>query len=437
MNNYPLYLKQKLFSKVSEMSSCKDQFVLRPGKDFTRDRKLNFESTLKVMLSMGGSTLSKELLDLFGFDLDRVSVSAFVQQRKKLLPYAFKHLFYNFLQECSFEKCYKGYRLIAFDGSSLSIPYDKSKTDTHYETDYHPKGFNYMHMNAMYDVCNKVYLEARLQLDKTKGECSFLDDMVDQSDIKEPVIVLADRGYESFKSLAHITEKGWKYAIRIKDSGSTGILSAVDLPDEEEYEMVVTYDLTHKKAQAVIDELPNYKFLPSSSKFDLIETPDRYYYTLSFRIARFKLSEDSYEIIVTNLDSKEFPSSELKLLYFKRWGIETSFRELKYSVGLTNFHAKSAAGILQEVFCRLIMYNFSSMITLHVIIKKRGNTYGYKANFDVAVHICKYLISPKGDAKPPDVEALIRQHVHPIRPGRTSPRSVRPRRAVGFNYRVS
>ena len=30
----------------------------------------------------------------------------------------------------------------------------------------------------------------------------------------------------------------------------------------------------------------------------------------------------------------------IKELYHMRWGIETSFRELKYAIGLTSFHSK-------------------------------------------------------------------------------------------------
>ncbi|NOJ73972.1 transposase [Paenibacillus alvei] len=39
-----------------------------------------------------------------------------------------------------------------------------------------------------------------------------------------------------------------------------------------------------------------------------------------------------------------------------RWGIETSFRALKYIVGLTNFHAKKRESITQKIFARMILY---------------------------------------------------------------------------------
>lgn len=55
---------------------------------------------------------------------------------------------------------------------------------------------------------------------------------------------------------------------------------------------------------------------------------------------------------MTNLDSGEFPPEESKKLYGMRWGIETSFRDLKYTVGLLHFHSKKVEYILQEIFGR-------------------------------------------------------------------------------------
>ena len=88
---------------------------------------------------------------------------------------------------------------------------------------------------------------------------------------------------------------------------------------------------------------------------------------LAFRIVRFKLSDNSYETIITNLDRFSFSSHKLKELYHLRWGIETSFRELKYAIGLTSFHAKKVEYIKQEIFARLTLYNYCELITTHVM----------------------------------------------------------------------
>ncbi len=61
---------------------------------------------------------------------------------------------------------------------------------------------------------------------------------------------------------------------------------------------------------------------------------------MSFRIVRFVLPSGDYETVMTNLSGADFPPEEIKSVYHMRWGIETSFSALEYTVGLTNFHAK-------------------------------------------------------------------------------------------------
>ena len=134
-------------------------------------------------------------------------------------------------------------------------------------------------------------------------------------------------------------------------------------------------------------------------------------------------------------DTQIFPPMELKKLYAMRWGIESSSRKLKYTVGLLHFHAKKVEHIYQEVFARLIMYNFTELITSPVIIQKADAKYGYKANFTVAVHVCRQFFL--GNVSPPDVEAVIRRNISPIRPGRSSPRNMTVKHTVSFLYRVA
>lgn len=62
-------------------------------------------------------------------------------------------------------------------------------------------------------------------------------------------------------------------------------------------------------------------------------------YYLSFRVVRFKLTEYSYEVLLTNLSEDEFSVVDLKELYAMRWRIETFFRDLKYSLALSYFHS--------------------------------------------------------------------------------------------------
>lgn len=120
-----------------------------------------------------------------------------------------------------------------------------------------------------------------------------------------------------------------------------------------------------------------------------------------------------------------------------RWGIETSFRELKYAVGLTGFHAKKREYIIQEIWAHLILYNFCEIIPAHISIRECTTKHTYQINYTFAIHICRYFISKMAEKSPPDVEALISKEILPVRPGRHDPRKVGHKKAVSFLYRVA
>lgn len=437
MVNYPAYVKDKLTSIIKEMALSPELFVKSPGRDFTRNRKLTFESVIQLLLSMGGNSIYKELLDYFEYDTDTVSSSAFVQQREKILPFALEFLLNEFTNSFDNQKTYNGYKLFAVDGSDLNIAHNPKDSDTYFRSSPGSKGFNLLHLNAMYDLCNKLYIDVCMQAGKKGHEYRALTDMVDRSKVDGNVIVIADRGYESYNVFAHIEQKEWKYVVRVKDINSNGILSGIKLPAIDEFDKVITRSLTRKQTNEVKAHPELYKIIPKKSPFDYLDLHKDKFYPISFRIVRFKISENTYESIITNLDASDFPAEEIKKLYHMRWGIETSFRELKYALGLTSFHSKKVEYIIQEVFARLIMYNFCLIITLHVIIEQKPTKYGYQVNFTVAIQICRYFFRRLDNVHPPDVEALIQKNILPIRKGRKDPRKIRHKTTISFNYRVA
>ena len=124
-------------------------------------------------------------------------------------------------------------------------------------------------------------------------------------------------------------------------------------------------------------------------------------------------------------------------IYHLRWGIETSFRELKYAIGLTNFHARKVDYIKQEVFARLLLYNYCGMITTHVIEKMKNNEKTKQVNFTIAIYMGREFLRQKHNLSPPDVIKLIEKYTLPVRPGRKDPRKVKPQASVSFLYRVA
>lgn len=47
----------------------------------------------------------------------------------------------------------------------------------------------------------------------------------------------------------------------------------------------------------------------------------------------------------------------MKKLYHLRWGIESSFRKLKYDLGCIQFHSKQDNFIEMEIYAHMIMFN--------------------------------------------------------------------------------
>ncbi|WP_416387133.1 transposase [Coprococcus comes] len=128
---------------------------------------------------------------------------------------------------------------------------------------------------------------------------------------------------------------------------------------------------------------------------------------------------------------------KLKELYHLRWGIETSFRELKYAIGLTSFHAKKVDYIKQEIFARLTLYNYCELITTYVVEHIENISKKNQVNFTIAIYICREYLRRKRKLRPPDVVKLIEKHILPIRPGRRDPRKVKLQASVSFLYRVA
>ena len=119
-----------------------------------------------------------------------------------------------------------------------------------------------------------------------------------------------------------------------------------------------------------------------------------------------------------------------------RWSEETSFRELKYTIGLINWHSSKYDGILQEINAHMILYNFCELVTSHAMVKKSKNAkHVYKINFAIAVNICRAYLKHSGNET--ETMLLIQKYLTPVRYNRKYPIPLRPKRNRDFMYRVA
>lgn len=437
--NYSLEVKERLLSLISEMNTYHWLFTKHPETDFSRVKKWSFEETMKFILFMEGKSLKDELLEYFDFDNHTPSNSSFNQRRAQVLPEAFEFLFKEFSSIFTDNSpSYDGFRLIACDGTDLCIARNCNDKSTYIQSADNSQGYNILHLTVLYDLCSRTYIDGIIQPKKDEHETAALWTMSDRYRGSQNTIFIADRNFENYNAFAHIQERGMYYLIRVKDIDSNGITSTHDFSTTPSFDEWKTITLTRKQTKEIKQNPRKYRLVMKKTTFDYLDSHDNLFYDMKMRIIRFPISESTYECIITNLPQELFPSEKIKELYHMRWGIETSFRELKYAIGLTRFHSKKIDYIKQEIWSRLLLYNFCEIITTKVVVHKRETQkYDYQLNYTRAIRICCYFVSLKKEKIPPDVEYLIGRELLPIRPGRKDPRKVKPQAAISFLYRVA
>lgn len=223
---------------------------------------------------------------------------------------------------------------------------------------------------------------------------------------------------------------------------NASIKSGLNLPDTPCFDEQFNLKLCRKQTQEMKQkyrDYPNhyhYHYLTHHSPFDFLPSSSRKaepisFYELTLRMVRLEIQPGCYETLVTNTDDSV---EKFKDLYASRWGIETSFRDLKYSIGLVNFHAKKKEGILQEIYARFINFNFCKWLTSHITIKKSKAKNAYKICFSDAVHACRKFL--RDGLTSSQLKTYIARHLSIVRVNRTFPRKMKSQAPASFTYRV-
>lgn len=430
-------LREALFDSIEYVANHIKLYTRKPDIDFTRRRLLDAPTTLTAIICMGTSTLEYELTK--GIKGPKIpSASAFCQQRAKIVPDALRQVLLRFnlyLNDFVFADNTQVH-LIAVDGSEIVMQKNSSDKETYNDAHNFKLGYNSAHLCALYDLNRKIYLDGIIVPAPKKDEPFAFRQLIDR--IKDDnCIIVADRNFESYNNFAHCIKRNIGFVIRIKDLSAKRFLKVDDLPDtlDEEVEVI----LTRKRTKAA-KKMPGYRFISSKMKFDFIDKHHPYY-TLPLRIVRFAITTEKgdtvFENLATNLPVDKFSPEALKNIYAARWGIETSFRDLKHSIGLAKPHSASLSGVAQEIFGRMVLYNFCSVmasLAQHLVHKDKNSKYRYVINYANAVRICREILWPRAGPSDRFLERIAKS-VSPVRPYRSHPRHKRLNSTASFAYR--
>lgn len=437
VNSTPNELKENLDIAIQKaITNFKENYYTYGNHDFQRNRVLTMEKVVTLLHSMQGGSLKKELYDA-GIT---ATASAFVQQRNKIPCTVFEEIFEHFNSLCNDTKTYKGYRVIAIDGTTINMARNP-KSSSFVKNNSTPKGYNQLHVNPLYDVLNKTYLHCVIQPQPEQDEVGALTFMVRWYPFEEKTLIVADRGYESYNAFAHLQkQENVDFLIRVKQD-RTAMREISKLPMTE-LDTDVSFTIT--TTQTNEDKEKRHIFVQTHKREDRVysnrtragrwDFPSPY--PMTFRVVRFQLKTGEYETLATSL-LRSFTLAEIKELYHARWGIETAFRELKYGLGLVNLHGKKDDFVKQEIFAAMTMSNFCSRIVNEVVLRKNdANIHEYKVNMNMAIHICRQFVRIK-DADERQLLKDIARYTEPVRLGRSGERNIKAKSFIGFIYRVS
>lgn len=112
--------------------------------------------------------------------------------------------------------------------------------------------------------------------------------------------------------MAHVMEKNQYFLFRTKDIHSKGLVGNFDFLNANSFDIRVNVALirSHKKTVPIKEGFYK-RFVDAATSFDYAAYGSLDTYDLSFRLVMFPISDDSYEYIMTNLPSSEFPAERI------------------------------------------------------------------------------------------------------------------------------
>jgi hypothetical protein len=322
-------------------------------KDFTRKRKVGFVPLICMLIRMVRKSTQLELdefREMFMSESDEATSytkQSFSEARQKLSPTAFTllsdEIIRGFYEDDDF-KTYKGFRLLAIDGSIIEVPNTKENQQTYGYASSQKEGFRVARAlsSHLFDIENKIAISTCLsryddsERNLARGNIEKLLSF-EQTHISN--LILFDRGYPSAHFILYLHEKGIKYVMRAQGAFYKEIINT-STPDE-----TVRIEITKQRAKELKAQ----------------GTPIKQGTILEIRVLKVELPTGEIEILLTNLSADKLSHEESKPLYFKRWGIETRFNELKHKFEIQNFSGEKPLLIEQDFYATVFLSNIASI----------------------------------------------------------------------------
>lgn len=384
------------------------RFKAHPA-DFTRASPLSFGVVVSSILHLFKESVEYNMQTLLpALNVCPVSGSAFTQARYKVLAEVFEELCTLCEQayEASDRERWKGYRLLAGDGSTLNLPVSRdieAYFGVHSVTKAGVKRYVARTL-FLYDVLNDFVVRGKVSPFST-GEKPLLMDSLEGLSPDQSILIL-DRGFGNFCTLRELADQQRLFCVRLSVKNSNFAKQALAYPQDD---FITTWEPSDREKY--------------NSRNNGIEPRP-----MKVRVTKILLDSGEIELLVTNLyDFTTITSEDLRELYHLRWGVEEGFKNLKPKMKIEHFGCKKTQGIFQEfyahIFCMNLIALTGQLANGAIATQTTHRKYRYKYNWKNAYRFVRnklsaFLTMSSIDAWLDELIAQISASIIPIKPGR-------------------
>lgn len=339
--------------------------------------------------------------------ITNVPAKSSLSEIRSKVSYSFFEDVFNDQLKSAHRETFKGFYIYAIDGDQLDLPasqdviqngYHGYPTSRNRET-YYPK----MYTVHSYDLIN--HLVTNFSYSNVSSETEQAQRIV--RTFEKNSISVYDRLYCGYLTMLSHFESGNNFIIRARVNGSGC--------NEE----VLRFKNSKKRSETIIWK-PSARYRVAAI-------------SLEVRLVKAKNSRSGEDIVfITNLPESKITDQEISTLYQRRWGIESSFKDLTSTLKMNQFHSKKLNGILQEIFALLWFVNGLKAKIKSLVRDKLLKTTYQKANFKLCFQVALENISllKKGKIQKFDRELnfwILRSLEKRHHLSRTYPRAIRSR----------
>ncbi len=410
-----------------------------PDTLFSKNRKLDRVTMIKMLCLMGGNSLRKELHD---YPEVKVSASSFSERRALINSELLYYVLRRFSDTDSGKEpfLYKGRKLMAMDGVNFNTALNKD-APSFMPAPYTAKGgYNQYKATVMLDLLSYQTVDMVLHPISAQNEHADAAFMVAWNDFP-PCIVVCDRLYSSYALIADFQQKGMDFVIRTKQNA--GALKPIQALPMEELDTDIEFVLSDSQSKE--SKAKGHIYVSTGSKRGKENSPRTYIsrfayplpYIMRLRVVRGRLPNGDLETLLTSLPRDEFSADEIMELYRLRWREEIFFRHIKYDCGASRMKCKIEDYSRQELYGHFIASAAVWKIINGIFLEQKAeNAYEYKINIKMATYLVqKFLATPNASGE--QLIADMSRYLVQVKPDRANVRNLRPTSFVPFNYRVA